>query len=116
MSVAEILSAPRERQDWGPWRLDPTTCTVHLPHPHWDNEDVYYIPLTHCTTSAHVLDRICQVAAKTWCTDTQLAGLIRALDDILAPQGTLCSFGRSTTLTEAEIRTRVRQAAEQWPN
>ncbi len=56
----------------------------------------YSIPLALCTTSAAVLDRICQVSQKHWAGDGCLAGLVRALDDTLDPQRNLCPSGVDT--------------------
>jgi hypothetical protein len=53
----------------------------------------YEIDLDRCTTSAAVLDWICQIANKTWATDTVLAALVRQLNALLEPQANLCSFG-----------------------
>ena len=69
---------------------------------------VYPIDLERFTSSARVLDTTMQVAGKGWATNACLAGLVRALDDILHPQSTLCSCG---TLTETQIRARVRGRA-----
>ena len=54
----------------------------------------YEIDLERCRTSAQVLDWIMQVASKIWATDAVIAGLVRALNDVLDPQATLCSFGQ----------------------
>lgn len=55
---------------------------------------VYECDLERCTTSAGVLDWLCQVAGKMWATDRVLAGLARAMNDLLHPQATMCSFGK----------------------
>jgi hypothetical protein len=58
-----------------------------------------------------VLDTTMQVAGKGWVTNACLAGLVRALDDILHPQSTLCSCGTNKRLTETQIRAWVRGRA-----
>jgi hypothetical protein len=73
---------------WGEWHLD--TSNLTLVFRHWT---LYYIDLEDCTTSAATLDVIFQIASKTWATPDVIGGLIQALDDILHPQATLCSFG-----------------------
>ena len=55
----------------------------------------YEVDLERCTTSAQVLDWIVQVSKKTWATDAIVADLVRALDDVLDMQGTLCPFGQA---------------------
>jgi hypothetical protein len=71
---------------WGPWRFD-GRCRVLV------HANGYEIDLAQSTTSAEVLDWIVQVAGKSWGDDTCLAQLVRAFDDLLQPQATLCSFG-----------------------
>jgi hypothetical protein len=58
-----------------------------------------------------VLDWIIQVAEKTWADDATVAGLVRALDDVLHPQAHLCSMGASKTLDRRKIRALIHQAA-----
>jgi hypothetical protein len=81
---------------WGPWRLDPELLTLTC--------EGYEIDLEECLTPAAVLDWICQVAGKSWADDETLACLVRALDDILTPQATLCSWGRAKRLTRTKVR------------
>jgi hypothetical protein len=64
----------------------------------------YAIDLERFTSSAEVLDFIMQVAGKTWATDACLAGLVRALNDILNPQVFLCSWGTDKRLKLRELR------------
>ncbi|MEU6265552.1 hypothetical protein [Saccharopolyspora shandongensis] len=80
-------------------RLDKETRTLQL-----DQDDASYeVDLDDCLTSARVLDWIMQITAKPWATDATIAGLIRALDDVLQPQTTLCSMGSSTHMTGQQI-------------
>lgn len=92
---------PRPGRNWGPWRLDPDNLVLICEdeqHPAG-----YEVDLELCTTSAQVLDWIMQVEMKTWADDQVVAGLIRALNDVLRPQSTLCSSGTSKTLTTSQI-------------
>jgi hypothetical protein len=52
-----------------------------------------------------------QVAKKRWADERCVAGLVRAIDDLLRPQATLCSFGIDR-LSAAAIRERL--AACRW--
>jgi hypothetical protein len=88
---------------WGGWRLE----GLMLSYPAYSG-GVYPVDVERFTTSAQVLDVIMQVANKRWADDGCLAGLVRALDDILEPQANLCSFGRDRRLTPAKIRRLVR--------
>lgn len=88
----------------------------------------YEVDLYRCTSSAEVLDWIIQIAGKEWASaehggddsehnpdgwtdDAILAGLVRALDDVLHPQAHLCSFGTSKRLGRRRIVELVAQAA-----
>ena len=75
---------------WGPWRLNTATLTIELHHQQRD----YGVDLDRCRSAAEVLDWIAQVAQKTWASDAILAGLVRAVDDILHPQAHLCPSGQ----------------------
>jgi hypothetical protein len=104
------LPDPPVGSGWGPWTLNHLIFALEmLERP---DRFTYCIDLEQCTTSAEVLDWICQVAAKTWADDATLAGLVRALADVLHPQGTLCSSGQSRRLSKARIRQQVREVAE----
>ena len=75
------------------WICDPARLCLVLGNPEtgaWS----YEVDLEDCTTSAQALDWIMQVASKTWATDAVIAGLVRAIRDVLNPQSTLCSFGK----------------------
>lgn len=106
--ASQIPPEPR-RRDWGPWHLDAFIYVL------WTDAGGYHyeIDLEECTTSARVLDWICQVAGKEWDgREHILAGLVAAFDDILRPQAHLCSSGQSKRLTKAAIRQLVDDAAE----
>jgi hypothetical protein len=93
--------------DGGAWRLNPRYRV--LTHPD------YEVDLDDCLTSAEVLDWIMQVAGKTWADDATLAGLVRALGDVLQPQARLCSWGKSTRISKTNVAELVTQAARRWP-
>lgn len=95
--------------DWGPWMLYPPTLILVL-------EGHYYVDLERCLTSAEVLDWLCQIAGKAWADDETLAGLVRAVDDVLDPQRCLCSFGTSKRITRRDVERLVAQAAKRWPD
>lgn len=98
---------PETERTWGPWTLDPELLT--LDHP------LYQIDLETCTSSAEVLDWIMQVGHKVFADDATLAGLVRALNDCLRPQATLCSNGQPTTIGAAAIADLVVHAALRRP-
>jgi hypothetical protein len=64
-------------------------------------------PLDHyrCTTAAGVLDTILHEArsAAAETDNATLAGLLRALDDLLDPMANLCSGGKARKLSRAAL-------------
>jgi hypothetical protein len=92
-----------EPEAWKGWRLE----GEHLVFPAYRSGSVYPIPVLRLGSSAAVLDTVMQVAKKRWADDRCIAGLVQALDDILRPQATLCSFGIDKRLTAAAIRERL---------
>lgn len=115
LTLDELLAEPDKPGDWGPWRLDPE---IRVLYPVWPYR--YEVDLDKCLSSAQVLDWVCQIAGKTWGQDPDapwsddaiVAGLVRALDDVLHPQGQLCSFGMSRRLSKRKIAALVRRAVE----
>lgn len=87
---------------WGPWRL--SDDRTELVHQHWD----YPVDLTRMTSSAEALDWIMQVAGRSWQDDVSLAGFVRALNDLLAPQANLCSFGRDRRISRRRVQRLIR--------
>ena len=105
--ASDIEAAARgtRRPEWGPWDIDRDACVLWTAAP----GRRYEIDLEDCTTSARVLDWICQVAGKQWQDrDRVIAGLITALDDVLNPQAHLCPSGRSRNLSTIAIRALAR--------
>jgi len=100
-SGADILDAVARPRDWGPWRLDTRAWVLYPVEP---VPYRYEVDLERCLTSAEVLDCIIQIAQKNWADNAVIAGLIRALDDVLHPQDTLCSCGQSKRITSARAR------------
>lgn len=95
-----------ERGRWGNWRLDRDNLTLaYEPEGRWR----YEVDLERCSSSASVLDHICQVAGKSWITAKDLGDLVLALDFILWPQRTLCSFGTDKRIADlpAYLRDRL---------
>ena len=87
--------------DWGGWELRPSgepTLDYKI-----GRREVYRVWLRQCTSSAEVLDWICQVAGKAWADDACVAGLVRALNDILRPQSNLCTGGGDKRITARRI-------------
>ncbi len=76
-----------------PWSFDKKTICLVLNAPNEEGPRGYEIDLEDCTTSAHVLDWIMQVASKANVSDRVLAWLVRDLNRMLRPQATLCSGG-----------------------
>lgn len=103
--MSKAIPPPR---DWGPWRLDTRTWVLYPVRPYR-----YEVDLEQCLTSAQVLDRVMQIAAKTWADDELIGGLIRALGDVLRPQVNLCSFGASRRIGRGRVREQARDAQDE---
>lgn len=84
---------------WGPWRLHDHETLGPVLEREWDSpRRHYWIELRTCTSSAEILDVMMHAARHAWADDVALAGLVRALDDVLDPISNLSNGGRSTTL------------------
>ena len=109
-SEIPIEGRGKRRPEWGPWHLDSDVYVLWTRTPGYR----YEVDLERCTTSAQVLDWICQVARKEWPgRDHIIAGLITALDDVLTPQAHLCSSGQSKRLSKSAIRELVTEGKVQ---
>ena len=74
---------------WGNWYRNEEDNTLEF-RP--DGSMMYWVDLDRMADSDQVLDWICQVAHKTWCSTETLGNLVRAIDEIVSPQKNLCSF------------------------
>lgn len=109
-SEIPIKGRGKPRPEWGPWNLDGDVYVLWTDAPGYR----YEVDLEQCTTSAQVLDWICQVARKEWPgRDRIIAGLVTAVDDVLTPQAHLCSCGQSGHLSKSAIRKLVTTAKGQ---
>ena len=109
----------RRRGAWGPWHLDGELGVLYTdPHSHVGYR--YAIDLGQCTSSAEVLDWICQIDSKDWGTEEEnnatVAGLVSAFVALLHPQANLCSWGKSKRLTQRRVTELVVEYAkgERW--
>ena len=94
---------PPRASDWGGWRVE----GLELVYSAYPGGGVYPIDLERFTDSAEVLNMIVQVAKKNWATDACVAGMVRALNDLLQPQAHLCSCGANKQMTAAQIKKMV---------
>ena len=88
---------------WGPWQLSNSGEALTLDRSGQQLENDW-IDLTRCTTPAEVLDTIFHAARHGEVDDATIAGMIRALDDLLDPMANLCSGGRPKTLSPRKLR------------
>jgi hypothetical protein len=98
--------------NWGTWEYRPANLTLI------ETESGYDVDLEQCNDSAGMLDWIFQVASKPWATPEKIGHLVQALNDLLRPQATICSFGKDRKVpTGAAMRDaiagRLRFAAAQ---
>jgi hypothetical protein len=85
---------------WGPWQLNRSVLVLEA--------HGYEVDLERCLTSGAVLDWIVQVAGKTWADNATLAGLVRALTEVLNPQKNLCPNEQELRITLDGVRALVR--------
>ena len=72
---------------WGNWVWRPDEQVLAF------DPNGYEIDLDRCTTCAGLLDWIFQLNSKTWLTAADLQDMLKALEFILQPQATMCSYG-----------------------
>lgn len=76
---------------WGYWEYNPDNLTLQFSKTVGDNYTEYEIDLERCNTSTQVLDWIFQIKNKFWCSDVDIADLLRAFDDLMdSVQDKLC--------------------------
>ncbi len=89
-------------ENFGNWTFDKENLTLT-----YAGDGGYEVDLERCTTSAEVLDWVCQVASQQWASTEDIGNLVRAISAILEPQATLCGEGQERGPIE------VRQVVEQ---
>lgn len=105
---------------WNGWRLYPRKLILRFEaviDETYGIEVGYEVDLLTCWQSAGVLDWIIQVSGKDWPEldmDKVTAGFLYAVDDVLHPQASLCSFGQNLTLTAQQITDRVAVFVQQF--
>jgi hypothetical protein len=113
---------PVDRSRWGGWRLENWgergdehghPGGWHLVYSAYPGGGRYPVELERFASSGNMLDMVMQVAGKRWVDDACLAGFVRALNDILAPQANLCTFGANKTMTRERIATLAEAIGEQ---
>ena len=96
---------------WGPWRLHDHELLGPVLEREWDSPSLHYwIELNRCTSSAEVLDAVMHSSRHCWADDATLAGLVRALDDVLNPISNLCGGGRSAKMRPRRLGEVLAQA------
>ena len=79
---------------WGYWRYNPNNLALQFRKTIGNDYSYYEVDLERCNTSAEILDWIFQVKNKVWCSDTDIADLLRAFDDLMdTVQDKVCSGG-----------------------
>ena len=97
-----------DKVNWGGWLLDSNYYTLEL----WEEQrwQIYEVDLERCLSSGQVLDWIIQISNKNWAGPYVVSGLIHAIDILINPQGTLCSFGLQKELTS----TKSKKLVDRW--
>lgn len=92
---------------WGPWRLDREQRVLAA----GAGRQRVAVDLEDLRSPVAVLDALYRLAAAGH-DDQAIAGLVRALVDVLRPQASLCSWGRPRNLSRREIRDLAAKAGE----
>ena len=82
---------------WGKWSYDAKRFTLTY------GPENYDVELNECRNSAEVLDWILQVTHKTWMTPHGVRDFVKVINDILHPQGNICSGGVDTTINPRQV-------------
>ena len=99
--VTEVIKDAREhwikkirKGKWGHWRYNPDNLTLEFEKIVDGHHHSYYVDFERCNDSAQILDWIFQIKHKPWCSDEDIADLLRAFDDLMyTVQSTVCSGG-----------------------
>jgi hypothetical protein len=84
-----------QKGEWGHWKYNPDNLTLEFDKIVDGHPFNYYVDLERCTNSAQILDWIFQVKGKPWCSDEDIADLLRAFDDLMRlVQSKVCSEGK----------------------
>lgn len=85
--ASDVPMEPRRARPGNVWTYDPKVLTLTY------RPMGYQIDVETCTSSAEVLDWICQIYKKHWVTEQVVFDLVEQFNVILDPQSTLCSGG-----------------------
>ena len=88
---------------WGRWTYHPENLTLVIHGRGLHGTGAYDIDLERCTSSAGILDWICQLSHKGWTTPEDLGYLVLALDNLLHPQANACSGGVNKTFDPRKV-------------
>lgn len=81
---------------WGPWSLDPSELVLRC-----TAEETLLLPLRQCVEPGPTLDYVLRVTRCPWSDAVVIAGLVRAVADVLRP------YGSTWTRTPEQIARRV---------
>ena len=96
--VGPTSTTPPKR--WGPWSFKRSNLTlVH--------DDGYEVDVERCTNSAQTLDWIAQIANKKTHTVESVGHFVRAINDLLRLQETVCGSGVDHTIDVKKVLRRV---------
>jgi len=85
--AAAEVPYPAQGDQWGKWKFDAERLALVF------GNGEYEVDLENMNSSAQMLDWIFQISNKSWATRKDVGDLVQALQDLLSPQGNLCSMG-----------------------
>jgi hypothetical protein len=107
--ASEIKARPvpliKRYEEWGPWQLDVrhTELVFRL-----GREDYYRVDLYRCNTASEIDGWIRHIYGRRYMGESNTGFFVAALDDVL-------HVSANETLTRADIKRRVKEAAVKWP-
>ena len=95
-AACACIPSPADGDRWGAWVFDAKRLT--LTYEPADSPGWWEVDLERMITPARMLDAIFGFSTKVWAPRKAKGDLVEALEDLLDPQSTLCSWGQAKTL------------------
>lgn len=88
------------KMTWGNWNLKSDLMVLEY---ETDGDSLFTIPIEHLCDSYGVLNIIYEVYRKRWCSAKVMKDLLRAIDDMLFPQVSICFNGGNNKIDPNKV-------------
>ena len=85
---------------WGSWNLKSDLMVLEYES---EGESLFTVPIEHLCNSYGVLNIIFEVYQKRWCTAKVMKDFLRAIDDMLFPQVSICFNRENNKIDPREL-------------